>query len=566
MGALDRFVDDFHAHYTQDPNACLSLGVQKRTGELPDPSLEAGRALACEAQALLRQAWALDTAELGFEQQLDLELATRRLQGEVHQETLTFNGRTTRQQMPVAGVDIGDGLFNLFVNDPRPDGDRLRDVQSRLERVPGYLAAAFRRLESPVARWVEMEQERLAGLPDLFETLVAWADRVAYPDEAALRRSVAEALVALDAYGRRLAALPTVRNFHVGEAHARQIVALRGIDLSLEALHAMARRFLQENGATLDALHGRLARKYGLSPGTGVSQLHEHLLQRFQVQRPSGALEDVLDRYRSELGRIADFVAARDLFPIPDDQEMKIIRTPSFMAPSIPAGAMMPPPPFREGVKTSLVYLTLSEELLAEHTELNIPSMMIHEGIPGHHLQLSWAAAHPSIIRRHVEAMDHAEGWTTMLEDYMLDMGYMGDLADETRFCSKRDVARLGARVAIDLFFMTGDRSYLDVGVDCDLSHDDPFAAAGELLRTVTGFVPGRVRAELNWYSTERGYPLSYLTGNQMVWQLKRDLQAAQRGRAEGLELDRLFHRTYLESGNMPVSALRRVFEHRGLL
>ena len=39
-----------------------------------------------------------------------------------------------------------------------------------------------------------------------------------------------------------------------------------------------------------------------------------------------------------------------------------------------------------------------------------------------------------------------------------------------------------------------------------------------------TGFTDGRVQAELNWYSSEQGYPLSYLTGNRLVWQLKEDI------------------------------------------
>ncbi len=142
----------------------------------------------------------------------------------------------------------------------------------------------------------------------------------------------------------------------------------------------------------------------------------------------------------------------------------------------------------------------------------------------------------------------------------------MGELTDEARFIGKRDIARIGARVAIDLFFMTGDRSYLEVGIDCDLSPEDPFEAAGNLLTAVTGFVPGRVRAELNWYSQERGYPLSYLAGNRMVLELKSDLERAQSDKLQGLPLDRRFHELYMGSGNMPLSYLRRVFEHQGLL
>jgi uncharacterized protein (DUF885 family) len=120
--------------------------------------------------------------------------------------------------------------------------------------------------------------------------------------------------------------------------------------------------------------------------------------------------------------------------------------------------------------------------------------------------------------------------------------------------------------VAIDLFFMTGDRGYLDIGVECDLSTGDPFEAAGNLLGAVTGFTSEHVQGELNWYSQERGYPLSYLAGNHLAWALKADVIEANRGKLDGRELDRSFHETYLESGNMPLSFLRRVFAERGLI
>lgn len=148
----------------------------------------------------------------------------------------------------------------------------------------------------------------------------------------------------------------------------------------------------------------------------------------------------------------------------------------------------------------------------------------------------------------------------------MLDVGYLPALRDELRFVGQRDIARVGARVAIDLFFMSGERRFLDVGVACDLSPADPFEAAGNLLAAVTGFVPARVQAELNWYSIERGYPLSYLTGNRMLWDLKRRVADENRGRLEGLELDRAFHHAFLRAGNMPLAFMERVMRHEGLL
>ncbi|MEO1234754.1 MAG: DUF885 family protein, partial [Myxococcota bacterium] len=322
--------------------------------------------------------------------------------------------------------------------------------------------------------------------------------------------------------------------------------------------------FLTDNRATLESLRQGLAARHGLSADVAISELQRHLLAKFRVELGTQGLGAILEAYQKERDAVLAFVRKRDLFPVPEGQEMKILRTPTFLEPTIPAGAMMSPPPFREGVRTSIVYLTLSEALVDEHSRLGIPGMIIHEGIPGHHLQLTHAALHDSVIRRHCDAMELAEGWTTMLEDYMLDVGYMGELSDEARFIGKLDIARIGARVGIDLFFMTGEPSFLELGVVSPPTEGDAFARAGHVLREVTGFVPGRVEAELNWYSIERGYPLSYLAGNHLVHQLKADVE--KKAGAAGLDVDRRFHRSFLEAGNMPVESLRKVFAHQQLI
>jgi len=563
---FDAFTQAFHQHFTTNPNRRVFLGVDRDLGELPDPSLEAAKERVTESRELLASLEKVPRDGLGFEQTLDLDLAKLQLEEEIHTATYTFNDRTRLEQLPMAGEEIGDGIFMLMINDPRPDHDRLADVMGRLEAVPDYTRAMAGRLNGPVQRWVKIDAEKVGELGSLLDSVEQWAGRTKFPDAERLAQARRAADDALASYLERLRSLETTTQLHVGDETAREIVRNRGIYRELEEIHGWAREFLAGNAALLEELRVKLADKYGMSEDSTVEQVEDHLAERFAVQVPEGRLEAVLDRYEEERGRILEFIRERELFPVFDEQDMQIVRTPGFMAPSIPAGAMVPPAPFREGTKVSMVYLTLSEELLPEHTRLSIPGMMIHEGIPGHHLQLAHAARHASIIRKHGAFNDLCEGWTTMLEDYMLDVGYMGDLTDEARFVGKRDINRIGARVAIDLFFMTGDKKWLEVGVDCNLSPEDPFEAAGNLLAAVTGFVPGRVQAELNWYSTERAYPLSYLTGNRLVWELKHEAEAAQKAVMEPLELDRRFHRIFLEAGNMPVSFLRRVYEHDGLI
>ena len=567
MREYRKLIETFHDYFTRDANACVSLGVLKHLDDLPDPRLETSADEVRAGQNLLADLKSFPRAGLTFDETLDLDLAALAVEFAIFKKTYTFNGKTALEQMPPAGGDISDGLFLMFINDPRPAAARLQNITARLEKVPAYLEQLLKRLDTPVKRWVAIDSEKVAGLPELFQTIYDWAGKEKYPEIERLAAAQRQAEAALDQYLKKLKELPTTTHFFIGEEQARKLVQLRGIDKSPEELHAMATEFLRDTAAELEELRGRLVAKYKLENSTTVEDLQHFLNQRYRMKREqTNSWSDIIDRYKKERMKIIAYLANRDLFPIFDEQEMLIMQTPAFMAPSIPAGAMVSPPPFRNGIKTSMIYLTLSEELLDEHTELSIPSMMIHEGIPGHHLQFATAATHPSVVRRHFDALEHAEGWTTMLEDYMLDIGYMGELTDEARFITKRDMSRLGARVAIDLYFMTGDVRYLDVGIKIDVSSEDPFVNAGRLLQKVTGYVSGRVQAELNWYSQERGYPLCYLAGNQLVWELKEDMIQAQKGKLEGLKLDKVFHSIYLRSGNMPLSFLRKVFEHEKLV
>lgn len=556
-----QLTEEFHRFFSRNENDKIFLGLWNQPlGDLPSTDVTAIDEDVKDAFRLKKMFSSLETDD--FDESLDCQLATMQLDRFIHDKTVAAGGHRSKRQRPSAGDDIGDGLFMMMIRDPRDSGAALSDCLSRLNQVPAYLKAHLEFLESPIARWVEIEQQKIAGLPTLFATLQSWSKDTAFPDGQKLTNAIGRAQDALLEYGRKLTALPANTDFSIGPMETKLVLQNRGIELSTKDLHSIASNFLRQTGQSIEEMRNSLTKKYQLASDTSAADLQKHLCQRFSVSVQN--LEDVLDVYQAEREKVLAFIQERDLFPVFDEQDMVIMRTPTFMEASIPAGAMMPPEPFGDGIKKSLVYLTLSEELLDEHTTIGIPTMMIHEGIPGHHLQLATASLHPSIIRRHCSANDMAEGWTTMLEDYMLDQGYAGDLTEEVRFLAKREICRLGARVAIDLFFMTGDKQYLDVGIPVDLSSSDPFECAGALLQTVTGFVPGRVQAELNWYSQERGYPLSYLTGNHLTWKLKGEMET--HTGLDSLELDRKFHEAFLNAGNMPMSFLRKLFAKQGLV
>ncbi|MFT4763464.1 MAG: hypothetical protein ACI9OH_000551 [Oleispira sp.] len=569
MSDFSSLSQDFKKFVLSDADTSMGLGDNSHLDQLGDPSLEHLNSSTAQAKVLLTSIENCSTDD--FDHQLDLDLMARYLKQQIFFAELEQDSQPQRCRKP-SGVDgISEGIFQLFVNDERAAEARLDNILSRLQQAPAYLQTEADVITQPIQRWRDIEIEQGEGLPDLFATLYNWAQETDYPKQSELQQAITACNEALSLYLDDLKGRECLTDFKIGEAKVAELLALRNIKQSPAELIQMARDFMANSQGLLNDLNKRLCKKHELDASTSDEILHEYLNEKFAAKIKDGQLNSVLDYYSDQINSINEFIEQRHLFAIPAQQEIRLLQTPSFLEPVIPAGAMWPPLALRPGKKTSLVYLTLKEDQLAEHTELGIPMMMIHEGIPGHHLQFATAGQHTSFIRRIFSANEHAEGWTTMLEDYMLDVGYINDdLVDEVRFIAKREMSRLVARVGIDLYFMTGERDYLDVGLDLGFKEngysDDVFVNAAKLLKKATGFTDGRVQAELNWYSSEQSYPLSYLTGNRLVWQLKQDIQAANKKDLGSLALDQAFHKVYLESGCMPVESLRTVYEHEGFL
>ncbi len=548
-----------------DADVSIGLGMTNKLGELSNPGLEAHCQRIDETRALL--AIIEKTKSADFYQALDLKLMALDLQQRLFKATLTFNGKLQRQQLP-NGIDgISQGILQLFINDIREPAQRLDNILSRLQQAPDYLKTEINALDRPVRRWRDVEIQRSRGLPELFASVLSWAQSERYYRTDKLTDAVSETNGALTTYTEALSRMPTTTRFALGEEKVLELLALLEIDESPVQLRDMAAQNLAEVNGTIEALRLRLIKKHGLDEGSTADAVQEFLREKYRVPLKDGNPDSILDIYEKQKCDLLKFVVGTDLFPVPENQDIKIIKTPAYLEPVIPAGACWTPIPLRAGTKTSLVYLTLKKELVDEHNFLGIPIMLAHEGIPGHHLQFASACSQPSLIRKIFNAQEHAEGWTTMLEDYVLDHGLLPeDMVDEARFVAQREIARLAARVGIDLYFMTGNARYLEIGYDLKPAQENAFDNAAELLRRATGFTDSRVQAEINWYSTERGYPLCYLTGNRMVWALKRDILGRNTKRLSVREIDREFHRIYLQSGCMPVKSLRKVFAYEGFL
>ena len=67
------------------------------------------------------------------------------------------------------------------------------------------------------------------------------------------------------------------------------------------------------------------------------------------------------------------------------------------------------------------------ESYLREDNDRMLVTLVIHEAVPGHYLQLAYANRSPSFVRAAFSSGVFAEGWAVYVTQVMMDLGYAAD-------------------------------------------------------------------------------------------------------------------------------------------
>ncbi|HEX9045340.1 MAG TPA: DUF885 domain-containing protein [Candidatus Limnocylindrales bacterium] len=364
---------------------------------------------------------------------------------------------------------LGSGLFPLIAREFAPLDVRLASIASRLEGMPDLLAVARERLGSWPTRGAsrfhaETAIRQLAGVRELIDDALKVAEAVAAVDASVaalsprLRAAADAARVALDEFERHLAdvVVPSAE----GEGRlgpelfrAKLRHTLRGERPDPDEVRAAAERAYVEIRREMVRIAREIwpawmgdeplpttvaAQAAGAASAAGTAQAadaDEEIVRRVldAVAREHPAAPDVLDYCRTELARIEDFCRARDVVGLADEP-LSIEWTPVFLRSG--GGAMLiPPGPLDRGEKAFFAVTPIpsdwsaeqSESYLREDNDRMLRLLAIHEGVPGHYLQLSWANRCPSIARAVFWSGVFAEGWAVYVEQVLLDLGYGAD-------------------------------------------------------------------------------------------------------------------------------------------
>jgi uncharacterized protein (DUF885 family) len=218
---------------------------------------------------------------------------------------------------------------------------------------------------------------------------------------------------------------------------------------------------------------------------------------------------------------------------------LEIRRVPPAIELGAPGGYYSRPP--LDGSRPGIYWINLRDT--AEVPRWSLPTLTYHEGLPGHHLQLSLnnEAGNLPLIRKALVFSGYSEGWALYAEELALEMGMYED--DELGHIGMlHDAMFRAVRLVVDsgMHSLRWSREQaLEYYID---KIGDPEPAA------VT---------EIERYCVMPGQACSYMVG-KLTW-----LAARERARRElGRKFDiRKFHDAGLLAGGMPLTVLDRVID-----
>ena len=344
---------------------------------------------------------------------------------------------------PLYYVNIaGNSMFNLAARDFAPVEERMANAASRLEQFPRFLEQARASIQPERVPKIHAETAvaRNLGVVSIIENMIipemgelteatrarleaaieiakdALADHQTWLEEELLPRAAGDFRVGADLFDRKLA-------FALDSPLGRREVVSRA-----EAAYESVRNQMYEVSREIYAAdHPYTA--FPDDPDEAYKQviIRAALEKAYQMLPPR---DGIVDLARLQMQQATDFVVEKNIVTMPDEP-VEITVMPEFRR-GMTAAFLVSPGPLDKGQSTFYEVSPLPadwteekvQSFLREYNELSIQVLTIHEGVPGHYLQLALSNRYPSTLRGVLQSGPMIEGWAVYAERVMIDEGY----------------------------------------------------------------------------------------------------------------------------------------------
>jgi Bacterial protein of unknown function (DUF885) len=479
------------------PDEAGEVGFHKYDSELGDNGAPIWREHARLMRRTLAAIEALPDSAFGADDWLDRRAFLAQLRTDLHWNEVLERWRNAPQVHCTRAIN--SILFLIIRNSERLA--RIRPaIESRLGKIPRFLAQGVTCLRRPVPLWVRLTRECCTGAIEFLRAIESELVSLSpAPDRTS--RLIAEAAAAFDNYAAAAEAQRPgpVHGFAIGrDAFEFYVREKTGLSYSLPEAKALG----EELVARYEREVATEARKFG--------RRKAHAIIEEAAARWAEASEPLFTTYEKRMRDLRTAFSRAGLVSFPKGERCRVLRVPPFMRTQIPTAAYHQPGAFDRD-QTGIFWVNDPEETVRDparratevRQHFGLELTCAHEAYPGHHLQFAIQNRHPSKLRRLFAHAIFYEGWTLWTEKMCVDEGIV--TLPEARLLQLNDALWRAHRIVID----------------CGL-HDRSisYAAACRRLQERVGFTATRARADVNWYTSAPTVPMSYLLGRIEVERL----------------------------------------------
>jgi uncharacterized protein (DUF885 family) len=421
------------------PVNATAIGDHSADDELDDVSANARARLVARYRDFLAALDAIDRDSLSRANQVDAEILRNELRSGIWSvETLqewAWN--------PLYYVNLsGNAIYSLMARDFAGIEQRLNAAAARLEQMPRFLQQTRNAIDPQRVPKIHAETaiQQNPGLNSIVENMIVpEMDALSSEDRQRLHASIETAKDAIATHQSWLEEelLPRAAgDFRVGAELFDQKLSFafnsplgrREISASAEAEYEAIRNQMYEISKTVyKDLHPYTA--FPDAPDETYKQaiIRAALEQAYQQLPPRDAIIEVAE---AQLKQATEFVIEKNIVTMPDDP-VDIIVMPEFQR-GVAVAYLDPPGALDQGQKAFYAIAPLPEDwtdaqvrsFLREYNLYSMQDVTIHEGVPGHYLQVSLSKRYPSALRSVLRSGTMVEGWAVYAEQMMIDEGY----------------------------------------------------------------------------------------------------------------------------------------------
>jgi len=512
-----------------NPILATNMGLHEFDGKLPERSLASKEETIARLKNWLEKLENLNRDRLTDDQKDSLKVGKHVLELNLFEEDELRLWESNPSQPQV----IGSSLLPLLKRNFAPLEDRLESAISRINQIPEFLESSRELVDDPIELWVKMSKESLEKIPGLLEVVVKTAKESDLDEgkvkelETAVKDARAE-LQDFDGWLDELGA-ESRKDFAIGRGKFQKLLEKQKLGYDIEEITELGKGYLEESRRSMEKYTRRINEDYSVKDA--LDHVEENTPEDFSK---------AVTWYERAIAEARDYVKRKNLATIPGNEDISVMETPSYLRHIIPFAAYIPPAKYdeeRQGVY--LVTPPEAEEELSRFAFWTIRNTTVHEGYPGHHLQMSASMESDDLFALLSHATETIEGWAHYCEEMMKDYGF--DDTPEARLVQLRDRRWRAARIIADVKLSTGKFSYRE-GVEymADTVRMDEKSAEAEVKR----------------YTQNPSYQLSYLLGKHKIDRLREHVQEIMGGDYR----DRFFHDELIYGGSIPIKFHRDRF------